>query len=1448
MKELITELTGSLSFVIALVLVAVGLLVLLLLVLLNRARDAASYADLANVEAAPAGSSGEGALQVVDLRSAPTEAEMAAGVVRALRLMRDYLPGRRARYQVPWLLSIGQAAAGKTTLLGNTGLRPPFGEPEGPSTTCLWWLFDRAVVLDVSGDLVLRLDGTSSDQPSWHTLLKLVRKARRRRPVDAVLLSIPVTQLLAYDAADTASLSALAHQAELLRARLQEVRSSLGFALPVYTVITQCDRLPGFADFASDLDPGLTDQMFGWSVRTSPDVAYSDSWVDDAFSSLTGALDRHQLRSLREGFSVADPQAFLALPAVVGSLREALRIFWNQIFAGGKLDEALPARGLYLVAGEGFESDGRDAHPPAPTSAGYRSFSGALETGRHREVDFVADLIGQKVLFEWSLARPVPAVQRMAHLQRGGLQAALLAALLLGPLAIMQGYRETASEAEALRCKFLIPARCALEHTPDPERLRGPGPLDRQRPLHEQEDQLRADAKQLLSAVSQVPDYELYSAYLPPSWWNRYAAKVEETALDAYGNIVFPALENDLQKQLRREAIWQTAPHAATPIYDFASVPEYQDLVVYVGHLNDLDRRIGLYDAVAPKGCGPDEEVLLTDFQKLVKGFDDTLDTKPPASAESFFAGLLCDAKAPEFVVEPPLQEALRNKALRLSAEASRRLFEENVLVYDLDTLQAQVDDLARNAPAPGSVHRVYAELLATIARTKEDLLRPEVARTGGSQFNPTAPLDRLKAERKGQPDEQEEQGVAGNELLGVGVEAAMKEQWKTAFEKFRQRLAAYQTDATGPLLAQKDREVQLQLSPSILGLEAALQALLNRYAQPRQGTRLALAAPAGTYLAWNSQTLQQAVDLYTSYQAFMGKSFNGYPGFQQIVNQASREAVEPNVLDLVAQGQTFPALPGLASRELRESHLQRQVDNLTQAATQLNALLGFLRKPPPVSGCAGTPSSAYCQLGRSLLAQQQSLLQQLDALLADQHLYAPAAGAFADWNGDAAEHLAWRAFGVKDAAGLTAYVTNQRRIVQTLASRYATPILTAVPLGSDVGGTSTVPLRRWKLIQADLADYQNKVPENALLSLETYITGSLATATAANCLALPAAADGCFAPSTPADLAANPTPCDLFLEARNRLQKDLEPRCAQLNYRSGEAAYARIKAEFDQHLAGKFPFTESKTSAGGDAKPVDLDLFFAVYDAETPAVRQLLAAASSASLPSSWPAAQRDEVALFLDELQGVRSFFSTFLDRKKPAKATAPAGAPAPAAPRLPDVPAFGLQVSFRPSPAAEQGGNEIIARSLKAGQVSLPSGGAPAATPPLWLYGTPVEVELRWAQDSLAVPTQVSQAIEEGQLRIGERTATFLAQGPWSLLQLLRYGAAPELAAGTIRLEVPVVAAPAIPGSGSKGAPAVPPPSTPARIYIKIELTSPDASQTPLAVPPFPAKAPDVPAPGI
>ena len=1434
MSELFGELTGSLPFVVGVLLVAVSLLALLLLVLLNRARDAARYADLEAGRPARDGTEGS-ALEVLDLRTSPSESEMKETAQRALELIGQVQPGGQGRYEVPWFLALGQTASGKTTLLANTGLRPPFGEPDETEKGCLWWLFDRAVVLDVAGDLVLRLDTATSDQPAWRALLELVRQSRPKRPIDGVLLTLPLPQLLTFDPAKPTTQTALAHQAEQLRLRLEEVRRTLGVEFPVFTVVTQCDRLPGFSDYVAALEPGEAAQMFGWSVRTSPAIAYSDGWVDDAFASVGDALDRSQLRAIQDGKVPAEPRAWLALPATLAALREPVRIFWSQIFGGGTLDAALPVRGLYFASGVGFESEGADRHPPVP---GYRTFEGGSETGRHHRVDFVADLFARKILFEWSLARPIKAVARRAYGLRSGLQVALAATLILGPLAVAYAHHKVAEEADALRCRFLIPARCALARTP-----LGARPT-------------RESALAVLNAIQPVPSYTLRSSVLPTSWWNRYVQPVRQTAIDAYGRVVFPALAQALDRDLANLAVRPVPAGSRTARRDLASRPGFGELNSFVQEVARLDGQVHVYQEVAPGTCGVNEEALLAHFQNLVRDYAPEVPVQPPSSAESFYESVLCLAEGPEFPHDAH-KRALGKRALDLSGTALDRLFSDNVVRADLLDLQSQIDDLARTAPPASEVNSVYGELVAAIERTRTNL--PEATLSGKAATGLTASFRQLTDQ------------VARVDLLGPGVAKAMEEQAAAGLEGFREDLAAYTTEATGPLLAQEKGVAQAQLSSSVLGLETALRSLLKGFTQPRQGPPFQASPPPGTYLAWNFETLQRAVKLNDDYVNFMSKSFADLPGFQPMVRQSSRQSVEENVLDLVAQAQSFPSRPELAGSEQRETFLAAQVENLGQAAAPLNSLLGSLRKPstepPPARRCSDASALAYCRLGRALRRQELDLADQLERLRADLALYSPVAGAFADWEGGAGENLAWRAFGVEDAAGLTAYLTNQRRILETLAGRYAGPIVTDVPLGSDVGDVSSPAIRTWNLIQSDLADYKNKVPGNALQALESYVSGGMGTATAASCLSLPAGSGDCFSTTTPAKEAADAPPCDPILAYLGHLQAQVEPRCTQLNYDEGVLAYGRIKGSFDRRLAGRFPFASAAEDAPDEAarstRPEDLDAFFKDFDAEKGKVESLLAASALSrkeprALPASpWSEGTENRVRQFLEDMGKVRAFFALYLDREAapaageaapgagaPASTPAPApGAAAPAsasAPRLPRVPAFGVRVDFRPRPSAEEGGNEVIARGLTGGDVSLSLTSPPPASPPVWQYGTPLQLTLRWAKDSLAVPQPATAA---SGFTVADRTVTWTFADRWSLLQLvLAAKDQPNGAERRLVLRVPVQAAKEVPGSTERGAPPIPAPVSPATLFLDVTLTTPDTSRTELAVPDFPAKAPE------
>ena len=1386
--DLLSQIEGSLPLVLGTILVVAGLLALLLLALLSRARNRAQYTDPATLASSPGGGA-----EVVDLRSSPVEADLRFSFQRALELLRRYLPGRGSRYQIPWFMTFGQTAAGKTTALAFTELKLPFGEPDtqaGRNSPCLWWLFDRGVVLDVSGDLVLRPDGASSDQPAWNELLRQLREYRGRRPLDGLLLTIPVTELWGVSPDDAEARSELAHRAELLRNRLDQARQELSFQFPVYALVTQCDRLPGFADFAGSVDPGQLQEMFGWSNPSPPDVPYSDAWVDDAFGSVVTALDQQQLRVLQENRPLDQPQGFLSLPAAVDSLREALRIYWSQIFAGG---DALPVRGLYFSGGEGFDQPGA-AHD---VSTDYRTWEPTPAGGVHRRVDFLTDLFSYKIFYEWTLARPVQEALDKRRRQRSFLKAALVLSLLAGPPLIAWSASRLSAAAYIVQSRFLVPAGTAVGNVTNPAAL-------------------KQSTHTLLEAIDQVPSYRLRSLFLPASWLSAYSRDVVRAGTETYRQVIYPALAANLQEELGEV----TGPVPVAPpnalIYDLPTVPEFLALEGMTVELDAVQSDAAVYDRFAAGPCATRSANWQASFQKLVESFDSRLRADPPTyEAERFYRDALCDAgDGDPFEARPDTLVRLQERVLFLSRDMRQSLFGGNVLVVDLDSLQRQLDDLSRQAPAPQDAQQVYQTLVSTIDRTSQDLADPRMAWAGKTTLDLGTDYEQLLG------------SIANSPYLGLELAQTIHKGDEQAFAGLRNRLAGYSTDATGPLLVQKDGAVQLQLTPTILGLRAALAGLLQNYSAPLQAPRLTLSPPAGTYLLWNAPQLTSAAGLLTSYAAFTNQSFKDYPGFRQIVEQSTQSGVELNVLDQVGQAQSFPALPNLATRALREAHLQTQVANLQGASAPLNQILKGFTKPPPVSGCPAAPNSAYCLLARTLLNQRVSLLQQVDALLADQGLYTATPGSLAAWDGQ--QNLAWSAFAVKNAAGLSAYLNGQRRIVEALNAQYATPILTAVPLGNEWGPDRSTPFERWSVIGSDLADYTAKAPNNALQTLEGFISSSMSGATTANCLELAPVPGTCFAPSTPIPLTANPPPCDYFLDAQLALQKGIAGSCQQLTDNQGIAAYEAIEQAFDANLKGRYPFAPAaKEPPAQSAELANLQAFYAVYDVQRPVVDRLLAASGQTS--GSWPEARALEIRGFLDAMQKVRDFLA-------PPSAAGAATAAAPAAATAPtkiSTPTYSLQVDLRPAPAAEAGGDQIITRTMQVGPNSVVTGGAPSPNPLLWSYKMPVQVSLRWALNSPVTPQAPAN---DPTARLQERTVSFTYADPWSLVRLLQ--TRPALTgdpAGASRFVIPVTGQETSEGGSSATL------QTTARVFLRIGLATSDATQTPVTLPPFPTTAP-------
>ena len=120
--------------------------------------------------------------QFLSLRGIFRIGDISLSFLRALSFLRGRLDNLIYKYQLPWYLMVGASASGKSTLLESSGMSLPVGMPNfgimDPHPACRWWFFNRAVVLDIHGSLVIEEHKVAADERGWRTILSLLGRYR----------------------------------------------------------------------------------------------------------------------------------------------------------------------------------------------------------------------------------------------------------------------------------------------------------------------------------------------------------------------------------------------------------------------------------------------------------------------------------------------------------------------------------------------------------------------------------------------------------------------------------------------------------------------------------------------------------------------------------------------------------------------------------------------------------------------------------------------------------------------------------------------------------------------------------------------------------------------------------------------------------------------------------------------------------------------------------------------------------------------------------------------------------------------------------------------------------------------------------------------------------------------------------------------------------------------
>ncbi|MEN8148219.1 MAG: type VI secretion protein IcmF/TssM N-terminal domain-containing protein [Planctomycetota bacterium] len=298
-------------------------------------------------------------------------------------------------HTLPWYIIIGEPASGKSTLLRKSGLDFPVGDAalSGMHGTrnCDWWFANEAIFLDTAGRYIIE-----TQESEWVTFLGLLKKYRKTRPINGVLVAVAANSLL------TKSHEDLLDDAKRIRARLDELIDELGINFPTYILVTKCDLISGFVEFFGPLDGRHRDEMVGWTNPPDPSAKFDAAEFDTRFSEVSEKLFHMRPWLEGKGSKKGLMRSFL-FPEEFSYLQQPLRTVLDSAFKPNIYQETPVCRGVYFSSGTQVGSPlamALDDMAKDLNVVGLEELGLVMGSGEEKEVRtyFIKDFVSEQVL------------------------------------------------------------------------------------------------------------------------------------------------------------------------------------------------------------------------------------------------------------------------------------------------------------------------------------------------------------------------------------------------------------------------------------------------------------------------------------------------------------------------------------------------------------------------------------------------------------------------------------------------------------------------------------------------------------------------------------------------------------------------------------------------------------------------------------------------------------------------------------------------------------------------------------------------------------------------------------------------------------------------------------------------------------------------------------------